>query len=284
MRALKRRPPRSGSSPSTRHVPAVAPAVALEDLDRRRLAGTVRPEEREDLAGLDGEGEPVQDLALSVGLAEVRDGDCAHGGRGYRRCSLLDAYALTPGRPAHPLGAPRPRLAVARRSCEAVLDGRRDEAEAQLAVAAPGRLAGRGRASASCALRLGQMARRPRDVRSGLCEPSSVASDGGDDRVRRLPRPAGDDRARARQGGARLHGLSRRSAAAATRPRRSSRSWTGPRARAFDRFVASVGPRERAVARDRAQARLRPDRRALGRGGRPRARLRARPPGRGGAA
>jgi len=34
---------------------AVAVAVALEDLDRRRLAGTVRPQQPEDLSRLDRE-------------------------------------------------------------------------------------------------------------------------------------------------------------------------------------------------------------------------------------
>ena len=47
------------------HVAAVARPVALEDLDGRRLAGAVRAEEREHLAGLDGEREPVEDLAAA---------------------------------------------------------------------------------------------------------------------------------------------------------------------------------------------------------------------------
>ncbi len=38
--------------PEHRHVAAVPAAVALEDLDRRRLAGPVRPEQREHLAAL----------------------------------------------------------------------------------------------------------------------------------------------------------------------------------------------------------------------------------------
>ena len=48
----RRRSPRAGSCPSTRHLAAVAAAVALEDLDGRRLAGPVRPEQREHLAPL----------------------------------------------------------------------------------------------------------------------------------------------------------------------------------------------------------------------------------------
>ena len=67
MRALKLRPPRSGLAQHP-HVAAVPPPVALEDLDRGRLPGAVRAEEREDLAGLDREGEAVQDFTLAVGL------------------------------------------------------------------------------------------------------------------------------------------------------------------------------------------------------------------------
>ena len=44
------RSPCAGSCPSTRDLAAVAAAVALEDLDRRGLAGAVRPEQREHLA------------------------------------------------------------------------------------------------------------------------------------------------------------------------------------------------------------------------------------------
>ena len=53
--------PGAGSMPRTRTVAAVRPSVALEDLDRGRLAGAVRPEQREHLAGRDVEREPAQD-------------------------------------------------------------------------------------------------------------------------------------------------------------------------------------------------------------------------------
>ena len=50
MRSRNSGPGRCGSCPSTRHLARVAVAVALEDLDRRRLAGAVRAEQAEDLA------------------------------------------------------------------------------------------------------------------------------------------------------------------------------------------------------------------------------------------
>ena len=46
-----------------------------EDLDGRRLAGAVRPEEPEDLAGADGEPDPAHRLHLTVRLGEILDLD-----------------------------------------------------------------------------------------------------------------------------------------------------------------------------------------------------------------
>ena len=60
------------------HRPAVALAVALEDLDGRRLAGAVRAEQPEDLALRDLEADSAQRLELLVGLAEIVYG---HGAR-----------------------------------------------------------------------------------------------------------------------------------------------------------------------------------------------------------
>ena len=67
--AARRRPARAtrgrraaGSTPSTSTVAGVALAVALEDLDRRRLAGAVRAEQAEHLARLDLEVDPAQRL------------------------------------------------------------------------------------------------------------------------------------------------------------------------------------------------------------------------------
>ena len=60
------------------HLAAVARAVALEDLDRRRLAGAVRAEQAEDLALPDLEADAAQGLLLAVRLAQVADGDRRH--------------------------------------------------------------------------------------------------------------------------------------------------------------------------------------------------------------
>src|SRR5439155_16938357 len=58
--------------------PAVGAAVALEDLDRRRLAGAVRAEQAEDLALLDLEADPAQRLLAAVPLAQILDEDRGH--------------------------------------------------------------------------------------------------------------------------------------------------------------------------------------------------------------
>jgi hypothetical protein len=50
-------------------------AVALENLDRRRLAGAVRPQEAEDLTGLHLEVDASNGLVLSVTLRQAADGD-----------------------------------------------------------------------------------------------------------------------------------------------------------------------------------------------------------------
>jgi hypothetical protein len=61
---------------------AFVPApVALEDLDGRRLAGAVRPEEGEHLARLDAEADPVEDLARAVRLLQAGDLDRGHAAR-----------------------------------------------------------------------------------------------------------------------------------------------------------------------------------------------------------
>src|SRR5262249_11306831 len=56
-------------------VAGAAVAIALEDLDRRRLAGAVRTEQAEDLSGPDLEVDPAQCLDAAVALAEAADGD-----------------------------------------------------------------------------------------------------------------------------------------------------------------------------------------------------------------
>ena len=63
MRALKLAAAFAGVGAEHVDAAPVPLAVALEDLDGGRLAGAVRAEQREDLAGLDAEADAVQDLA-----------------------------------------------------------------------------------------------------------------------------------------------------------------------------------------------------------------------------
>src|SRR5258705_9292859 len=55
----------------------VAAAVALEDLDGRRLPGAVGAEQAEHLALLDLEIDAANCLEISVRLAQAANGDCA---------------------------------------------------------------------------------------------------------------------------------------------------------------------------------------------------------------
>jgi hypothetical protein len=55
------------------HVAAVGLENAQDDPHRRGLAGAVRTDESEHLAGLDGEGEAVERDAVPVALGEVDD-------------------------------------------------------------------------------------------------------------------------------------------------------------------------------------------------------------------
>ena len=70
-RSRRSRSRAAGSWPSTRDVAAAAAAVALEDLDRRRLARAVGPEQPEDLAAAHLEVDAAHGLVLAVGLVEV---------------------------------------------------------------------------------------------------------------------------------------------------------------------------------------------------------------------
>ena len=72
IRSRRARPP-CRVEPEHLHLAAVARAVALEDLDRRRLAGAVRPEQAEHLAARDLEVDPAQRLDAVVGLAQPAD-------------------------------------------------------------------------------------------------------------------------------------------------------------------------------------------------------------------
>ena len=60
----------AGSSAEHLDLAAVALAVALEDLDRGRLAGAVRAEQAEHLAGADLEVDPAEGLVGAVALPE----------------------------------------------------------------------------------------------------------------------------------------------------------------------------------------------------------------------
>src|SRR5262249_53688031 len=57
------------------HLAGRAGAETLEDLDRRRLAGAVRAEEREDLAALDLEVDPRDRFEPAIALAQPPDRD-----------------------------------------------------------------------------------------------------------------------------------------------------------------------------------------------------------------
>ena len=74
MRSRQSPPPRAGRRRAPRPA-AVALAVALEDLDGRRLAGAVRAEQPEDLAGGDLEADAADGLDLAVRLAQAADLD-----------------------------------------------------------------------------------------------------------------------------------------------------------------------------------------------------------------
>jgi hypothetical protein len=67
------------------HVARVARPVPLEDLDRRRLAGAVRAEEPEDLAGAHLEVDPRNRLDTVVRLHEALDADRGLGAAHARR-------------------------------------------------------------------------------------------------------------------------------------------------------------------------------------------------------
>ena len=68
--------------PEHRHLALVPMAEALQDLDRRRLAGAVRPQQREDLAPGDLEVHPVDRLQGPVRLAQPPDRNRCLLGRG----------------------------------------------------------------------------------------------------------------------------------------------------------------------------------------------------------
>ena len=66
---------------------AVLLGLAGEDSQQRRLAGAVRPGERDTVASLDGEGDAVEEDGARELLAEVGGDDDCHG------CSRVDSGA-----------------------------------------------------------------------------------------------------------------------------------------------------------------------------------------------
>ena len=95
-----------GSKPSTLDLAGVSLPVALEDLDRRRLAGAVRAEQAEHLARRDLEVDAAHGLDPVVGLPQAADGD-----RASRNVDLDDArrreVALACAERSRDLGAVR---------------------------------------------------------------------------------------------------------------------------------------------------------------------------------
>ena len=76
---------------------AVLRAVALEDLDRGRLARAVRAEQRHDLARLDPEGDSSQRVARAVALAELVDLDARlHDRSGYADAPVQEGDRAKP--------------------------------------------------------------------------------------------------------------------------------------------------------------------------------------------
>src|SRR6185369_6977849 len=64
------------------YLAGIASAVALEDLDRRRLAGAVRPQQAEDLSRAELEVDAFQRFEVAVRLRQAANADDrGHGGR-----------------------------------------------------------------------------------------------------------------------------------------------------------------------------------------------------------
>ena len=78
-----------GSRPSTRTVAGVGPAVALEDLDRRRLARAVRAEQAEHLARRDRERDAVDGAVDRRSASRARRPDRPRSSRRHRRVSAI---------------------------------------------------------------------------------------------------------------------------------------------------------------------------------------------------
>ena len=75
----------------------IGDAVALEDLDGRRLARAVRPEQTEHLARRDREREAVDRVHVAVALLEVGDADGGSGRTGHGAAILRSVSTDLPG-------------------------------------------------------------------------------------------------------------------------------------------------------------------------------------------
>ena len=106
--AFQRRPAGRRVRAEHPHLAGVAAAVALEHLDRRRLAGAVGAEQREDLAAADVEVQPVDGGGVAVALDQPPDRDRRLGVQGPR----LGTPAQRRGRGrtghGHPVSPPTP--------------------------------------------------------------------------------------------------------------------------------------------------------------------------------
>ena len=91
-RARNERPPRAGSAPSTRTVPASAPPVALDDLDGRGLAGAVGPSNATISPGATRKRHTVDDRPLAVALGPAPRDDGRPGPRGH---GAIRAYCVS---------------------------------------------------------------------------------------------------------------------------------------------------------------------------------------------
>ena len=80
-RARSARPPVAGSTPRTRAVPPSAAPVALDDLDRGRLARAVRSEQRDEFPAADRQRDAVEDGPRPVALDQPVNDDHRVAGR-----------------------------------------------------------------------------------------------------------------------------------------------------------------------------------------------------------
>ena len=224
-----------GSWPRTVAVAAVTAPVALEDLDRGRLARAVRSEQAEDLALGYLEADPSERLDAAVGLREVGDDDgVGHGPRRYaprrawvgwpacRRCATWwSTSSRTPRSPGTSLPSSRTRARSSLRLMQALAASR--SASPRPPSCCPAQDGGQGADP--------DLQPSPRDV---LCRPSdsrhclgTVATSparGDRPRDRHGDRPRRDRARRVRCARVRSDGGSLfRRFVRSTRPRRSSR-------------------------------------------------------------